>query len=78
MSSAKTLSALNIALFNQLDRLNDSEELPKEIERSKAVSAIARDIIANARLALEVEQHFATQSNIERKIPAMLESNGDE
>ncbi len=77
MSSAKTLSALNIALFNQLDRLNDSEELPKEIERSKAVSAIARDIIANARLALEVEQHFATQSKVERKIPAMLESNNE-
>jgi hypothetical protein len=78
MSSAKTLAALNIALFNQLDRLNDSEELPKEIERSKAVSAIARDIIANARLALEVEQHFATQNKLERKIPSMLESNDNE
>jgi hypothetical protein len=75
--SGKNLSALNIALFNQLNRLNDSEELPKEIERSKAVSAIARDIIANSRLQLEVEQHFASQSKVQRKIPAMLESNDE-
>lgn len=72
------LHTLNFALFNQLERLRQSEELPKEIERSKAISAIARDIISTSRLALEVEQHYATQDKIERKQPKMLVLTSDE
>lgn len=72
------LLTLNLALFDQLNRLKDSEELPKEIERSKAISAIARDIISTSRLALDVEQHYASQGNIERKQPKMLALTSDE
>lgn len=72
------LHALNLALFNQLERLRQAEELPQEIERSKAVSAIARDIISTSRLALDVEQHYAAQGKIERKQPKMLALTSDE
>ena len=72
------LHTLNFALFNQLERLRDSEDLPKEIERSKAISSIARDIISTSRLALEVEQHYASQGKLERKQPKMLALTSDE
>ena len=46
------LSKLNDVLFDQLIRLTDDtvgdDYLRTEIERSKAVSAIARDIICNS------------------------------
>ena len=48
---------LNDHLFAQLERLNDEdltqEELEKEIQRSKAVTAVSNQIINNAKLALD-------------------------
>jgi hypothetical protein len=48
---------LNEALFKQMDRLTDEslseEALQKEIQRSKAVSNLAAQIVQNAKLALE-------------------------
>ena len=50
---------LNNHLFVQLERLNDesinNEKLSVEIERSKAIAAIAREIISNGNLALKAE-----------------------
>ena len=47
-----TLSDLNNHLFAQLERLSDEtidqEDLNKEIERSKAISTVAKTIIENA------------------------------
>ena len=52
-----TLSDLNNHLFAQLERLSDEnindEELNKEIERSKAINVIAKNIIDNAKTSLE-------------------------
>lgn len=52
-----TLSDLNNHLFAQLERLNDedlSEEvLSKEIERSKAINGVAKNIIDNAKTTLD-------------------------
>ena len=52
-----TLSDLNNHLFAQLERLSDEtidqEDLNKEIERSKAISTVAKTIIENAKTSLE-------------------------
>lgn len=53
------LSDLNNHLFAQLERLSDEdltgEELKQEIDRSKAVNDVARNVVANAQLVLNAE-----------------------
>lgn len=52
-----TLSDLNNHLFAQLERLGDEEltqeDLQKEMERAKAINVVAKNIIDNAKTALE-------------------------
>ena len=52
-----TLSDLNNHLFAQLERLSNEtinqEDLNKEIERSKAISTVAKTIIENAKTSLD-------------------------
>ena len=52
-----TLSDLNNHLFAQLERLGDEEltqeELDKEMERAKSINGVAKNIIDNAKTALE-------------------------
>lgn len=49
---------LNNHLFSQIERLADEDltgdKLREEIDRSKSMAAIAQNIIANGRLALDV------------------------
>jgi len=51
------LTDLNNHLFEQLERLNDEalkgDDLEKEIDRSRAISSISKDIISNAGLQLQ-------------------------
>lgn len=66
---------LNNHLFEQLERLNDDEltdeQLTKEIQRAKAMSTIATNIINNANVALEVQKYYGEYgSRVE--IPEML------
>lgn len=55
-----TLGDLNNHLFEQLERLNDeeltNEQLNTEIERSKAITAVASKIIDNGRLVLSAKE----------------------
>lgn len=57
-----TMSDLNNCLFESLERLNDDElnddQFEKEIKRSEAINKIAKNIIDNGALALNVKKHM--------------------
>lgn len=69
------LTDLNNHLFAQLERLSDEEtagdQLTEEIERSRAVVNVARNIIDNARLVLDAQK--ALNDGMIRRAPMMLE-----
>ena len=63
----------NKHLFAQLERLSDEEtlgeKLDEEIGRSRAVGRIARNIIDNARLALDAQKALG---DTVRELPAIM------
>jgi hypothetical protein len=65
---------LNNHLFAQLERLSDEEtagdKLNEEIERSRAIGVIARNIIDNAKLALDA--HKAINEGLIKSAPKMI------
>ena len=71
-----TFKDLNNYLFEELERLNDDEAMKdeevfnREIERSKAISSVAAQIIHNGNLSLRAYQ-TATEHGIEAKVPAL-------
>ncbi len=72
-----TLGDLNNHLFAQLERLSDEditgEALVEEINRSKAVTSVAQQIIANGNLVLQAKKLQDDKMNIDDKLPRMLE-----
>ena len=60
MGTRNTSLDLNNHLFEQLERLNNEEltddELTKEIERSKALTGVSKQIIDNSKLALDAQK----------------------
>jgi septal ring factor EnvC (AmiA/AmiB activator) len=75
MNDKNNLSALNSHLFDQMRRLNEDdindEKLNKEIERTKAMTSIAKEIIANARTVLDA-QEAKNELGQNAVLPAML------
>lgn len=73
-----TLADLNNHLFEQLERLNDDEldpdQLDNEIKRSKAMTGISCQIINNAALALDAEKLRVEYGNRDVTLPGMLEN----
>lgn len=74
-----TLEDLNNHLFAQLERLGEeditNEKLQEEIDRAKAITDIATQIIATGSLALKAEtfiQEYGLTGKTKRKMPPML------
>ena len=72
-----TLGDLNNHLFMQLERLSDEDitgdRLKEEISRSKAISNIAKEIIANADIVLQAKKYSAEYALDDESMPKMLE-----
>ncbi len=71
------LSDLNNHLFAQLERLNDedlsAEELDKEVERAKAISGIAKNVIENAKLTLEATKYAYNEVSKGHQLPEQFQ-----
>ena len=74
-----TLGDLNNHLFAQLERLNDEdikgEALREELERAKAITGIASQIIANGTLVLKAKEFMYNAMDANAKLPRMLEGD---
>lgn len=72
-----TLGDLNNHLFEQLERLNDTDlegdKLKEEIDRAKTVTAVATQVISNASLVLEGQKIIGESLNANAKLPRMLD-----
>jgi hypothetical protein len=72
-----TLGDLNNHLFSQLERLGDEDlsgdKLAEEINRAKAITSVATQIIANGTLVLEARKLADDRMNADTSIPKMLE-----
>jgi hypothetical protein len=72
-----TLGDLNNHLFAQLERLSDEDvkgdALAEEIERAKAVTSIANQIISNGSLVLSAQKFQTEYKSKDLYKPKMLE-----
>jgi len=71
---------LNNHMFAQLERLSDEDikedQLAVEINRSKAISQLATQIISNAKLALDA--HKSINDGLIKSAPEMIGMKADE
>ena len=77
------LVSLNDYLFEELERLNDDETLKeednfkKEMNRSKAISQVAKNIIDNANVMLEAKKYVDEYSPTNKEMPKLLGVSDD-
>lgn len=72
---------LNDHMFAQLERLGDEDlagdALKQEIERGKAIANVGRQVIDNARLALDAHKVELEYGRTQSKPPPMLGVDGE-
>lgn len=72
-----TLGDLNNHLFAQLERLGEEnlteEQLEKEINRTKAITSVAKEVISNANLVLRAKIQAEESISYGTQLPKMLE-----
>lgn len=72
---------LNNHLFAQIERLSDEglkgDDLRTEIDRSKAVTGVAKEIISNAQLALDAEIAKGEKLPMNQSMPGMIGNEKD-
>lgn len=73
-----TLVDVNNYLFESMERLNDdslsNEELEKEMKRADAVTKVAKTIVDNTNLALNIKKHLDEYGKGDNfQIPGMIE-----
>lgn len=70
------LEDLNNHLFAQLERLGDEtmdgDKVRKEIERGKAISSVASQIIASGNLALQAAKLMDNREDANTSLPKLL------
>ncbi|WNO29682.1 hypothetical protein [Bacillus phage SDFMU_Pfc] len=73
-----TLGDLNNHLFAQLERLSEEDlvgnKLTEEIERAKAVTSVANQIISNGSLVLQAQKFYDNPDrlNLDAEKPKLL------
>lgn len=76
-----TSADLNNHLFEQIERLNDTElegdQLETEINRSKAMVDVSKQIIENSKLALDAQKLRAEYTG-KVDLPRMIEGSQNE
>jgi len=72
-----SLGDLNNILFEQLERLNDTDlkgdALREEMDRAKAINGVAEKIIKNGSLVLSAKRMIDDRMDADLKLPKMLE-----
>lgn len=73
-----TLSDVNNYLFEAMERLNDDsltdEQLDKELKRVDTVTKVAKAIVDNTNLALNIKKHLDEYGQGDKyQIPGMIE-----
>lgn len=74
-----TMGDLNNHLFAQLERLGDEdltgEKLEEELQRARAISEVAKQVIGNGSLVLQAAKYYNNGDflDAESKKPKMLE-----
>lgn len=73
---SNTLGALNNHLFAELERLGEEDlkgdALAEEINRAKAITGVAKEIISNANVALQAMKFADDKYNADTKLPNLL------
>lgn len=76
-----TMGDLMNHLFSQLERLDDDtltpEQLEREIDRSKAVTGVAQQVIANANTMLRAIEFQDGRMDADSSLPRMLTDGGE-